>query len=403
MADDGRPELPKPPRRIPSWAVETASRTSIQAPTPPPRPTPPAPPAPPRWRFRFVVPLILFVLVLVLGAGAGWLIRAQSRTLDSTKVLQNAGPSVVRVLATTCNGTGQATGIRLGDALVLTAASAVRGPVSVALETADGLVRRAIVLGTSTDGVAVLRVIGQLVGQPADLAAEQPDPKAHRAILGYSPEGNQLIRSAGTAEAPKQLRDIIGETSLGAPVFDNNGQVVGLVTGDTVATGKVLALPDLRQYTGSRPPIAPEPPGVCQAKGPQNPLVPTLAVANTPLAGEVLQTLSAYLNALNKHDFVAMQATYTKELAASNDLAADTARHKTSYAFGATITQVTPSGNTGAFARMSFTVLFSADGQGSRGQTCSRLDIRYFLVRQEGRLRIRTPEAMPGNQSCDTD
>jgi hypothetical protein len=24
-------------------------------------------------------------------------------------------------------------------------------------------------------------------------------------------------------------------------------------------------------------------------------------------------------------------------------------------------------------------------------------------VRQEGRMRIRTTEAMPGNQSCDTD
>jgi hypothetical protein len=401
MADDGRRELPKPPRRIPSWAVETASRTSIQAPTPPPRPIPPAPPAPPRWQFRFVVPLIVFVLVI--GAGAGWLVRAQSRTLDSTKVLQNAGPSVVRVLATTCNGTGQATGIRLGDGLVLTAASAVRGPVSVALETADGRVRRATVLGTSTDGVAVLRVIGQLAGNPADLAAKPPDPKSDQAILGFSPEGDQLIRSAGTAAAPKQLRDIIGETSLGAPVFDNHGQVVGLVAGDTVATGKVLALSELRQYAGSRPPIAPEPPGLCQAKGPQNPLVPTLAVANTPLAGEVLQTLSAYLNALNKHDFVAMRATYTKELAATIDLAADSARHKTSYAFGATITQVTPSGNTGAFARMSFTVLFSADGQASKGQTCSRLNLRYFLVRQEGRMRIRTTEAMPGNQSCDTD
>jgi hypothetical protein len=400
MADDGRIELPKPPRRIPSWAVETALRTSIQAPTPPP-PTQPAPPVPPRWRFRFVVPLILFVLVI--GAGAGWLIRAESRTLDSTKVLLNAGPSVVRVLATTCNGTGQATGIRLGDALVLTAASAVRGPVSVALETADGRVRRATVLGTSTDGVAVLRVIGHLAGQPAELAAEQPDPKADRAILGYSPEGDQLIHPAGTTAAPKKLRDIIGETSLGAPVFDNDGQVVGLVAGDTVATGKVLSLAELRQYTGSRPPVAPEPPGVCQAKGPQDPLVPTLAVANTPLAGEVQQTLSAYLNALNKHDFVAMQATYTKELSATNDLAADTARHKTSYAFGATITQVTPSGNTGAFARMSFTVLYSADGQASKGQTCSRLDIRYFLVRQDGRMRIRSPEAMPGNQSCDTD
>jgi hypothetical protein len=399
MADDGRVALPKPPRRIPSWALETALRTSIQAPTPPP--PPPAPPAPPRWRFRFVVPLIVFVLVT--GAGAGWLIRAESRTLDSTKVLLNAGPSVARVLATTCNGTGQATGVRLGDGLVLTAASAVRGPVSVALETSDGRVRRATVLGTSTDGVAVLRMIGQLAGQPADLAAEQPDPKADRAVLGYSPEGDQLVASAGTTAAPKELRDIIGETSLGAPVFDNDGQVVGLVTGDTVATGKVLALPELRQYTGSRPPIAPEPPGECQAKGPQNPLVPTLAVANTPLAGEVNQTLTAYLNALNKHDFVAMRTTYTKELSATNDLAADTARHKTSYAFGATITQVTPSGNTGAFARMSFTVLYSGEGEGARGQSCSRLDIRYFLVRGDGRMRIRALEAMPGNQSCDTD
>jgi hypothetical protein len=400
MVDNGMRELPKPPRRVPGWAAGPDPGTSIQ-----PRPArtePAVRPRPQGPRFRFLIPLL--VVVLVLGVGAGRLVREQGRTLDSEQVLGAAGPSVVRVLATTCDGTGQATGVRIGDGLVLTAASAVRGPVSVALETTGGQVRRATVVGTSSlDGVAVLRVVGQLDAPAAALAPGEPDAKAERAVLGYTTEGHQTVQPAGTAESAKPLSQVVGETSLGAPVLDNRGRVVGVVTGETVAGSKVVGLSELRKYIGAQPPIIPEALGTCsQARGPQASQTPTLATANTPTAGEVVETLAAYLNALNRHDFAAMGRTYTPRLAARHPVETDAAQHRTSYAFGATVSQVTPSGAIGAQARMSFTVLHSPDSPSAKGTTCSRLTLQYLLVRVSGRMRIESSAAVPpGNLSCD--
>src|SRR5882757_5603681 len=238
MADDGRRELPRPPRRIPSWASadETSGpRTTIQpranpstGPTAPNGPPygPNGSPVPTRLRFRFLIPLVVFVLVV--GAGAGWLVREQSLSLDTDEILQTSGRTVVRVLATTCGGSGQAAGVLLGNGIVLTAASAIRQPVSVGFLTSDGRVRRANVLGVNTDGIAVLRMIGRLDNPTATLAPKLPDQQADRAIIGYDAGGDQFAQQAGTTEKPRKLTEILGGGSLGAPMFDPRGRMIGL-------------------------------------------------------------------------------------------------------------------------------------------------------------------------------
>jgi hypothetical protein len=414
MADDGRRDLPRPPRRIPSWASadETSGpRTTIQpranpstvqtVPNGPPY-GPNGSPVPTRLRFRFLIPLVVFVLVV--GAGAGWLVREQSLSLDTDEILQTSGRTVVRVLATTCGGSGQAAGVLLGDGIVLTAASAIRQPVSVGFLTSDGRVRRANVLGVNTDGIAVLRMIGRLDNPTAILAPKLPDQQADRAIIGYDAGGDQFAQQAGTTEKPRKLTEILGGGSLGAPMFDPRGRMIGLVTGDTVASSKVVPLDALRQYAGTGAPIIPEPVGTCQARGPQAPVEPDLSVANTPLAGEVQQTLGAYLDALNKHDFVAMGKTYSDRLAKTGSPAVDAQKHATSYAFDAVITEVSAAGgDNNANARMTFTVLFSPRNVGAGGQYCARFDLRYTLIREQQRLRIDNAVSMSSDQSCDTD
>lgn len=406
MADDGRPGLPRPPRRVPPWAADDEPRTTIQAPEPRAaqlQPTQPAPELPPRVRWRFFVPLIVFVLVI--GAGAGWLVRAQSLSLDTEKVLDTSGRTVVRVLATTCEGTGDATGVLLGDNLVLTTASAIRRPVSVGVLTSDGRVRSANVLGISTDGIAVLRMIGRLDNPTAVLAPEPPHPQADRAIVGYEPDGDQVIQQAGTARDPKPLREVIGAGSLGAPVFDKDGRLIGLVAGDTVASSKVIQLDQLRPYAAGAAQITPEPTGTCPARGPQTPVVPDLAVANTPLAGEVQDALGDYLYALNRHDFAAMVDTYSQRLAANSTVETAAKQHGTSYAFDSVITEVSQIGdsNDAVNARMTFTVLFSPNNAGAKGQTCNRLDLRYTLVREQEKFRIDQATSLSQNVSCTTD
>ena len=407
MGEQGRRELPRPPRRIPSWAAADdplRPRTTIQ-----PRQAPASgasgaqPPIPSRLRFRFLIPLIVFVLVL--GAGAGWLVREQSLSLATGDVLDASGPTVVHVLATTCKGTGQAAGVLLADGIVLTAASAIREPVSVGLLTADGRVRRANVLGVDANGIAVLKLTSRLDNPTATLTAKLPDPDADRAIIGYTPDGDQFVQQAGTANQPRRLAEILDAGSLGAPLFDKHGRLVGLVTGDTVAQSKVIGLDDLRgPYAGPGARITPEPAGTCQARGPQQSVKPDLAVANTPTAGEVQQSLGEYLDTLNRHDFAAMQKTYSKRLERLGNAAVDARKHGTSYAFGAVITEVSAADGQNANARMTFVVLFSPDNTGSQGKSCSRLDIRYHLVREEGRLRIDGATSMaPQDSSCDTD
>jgi hypothetical protein len=250
----------------------------------------------------------------------------------------------------------------------------------------------------------VLQLLSRLDNPTAKLAPKLPDAKADRAIIGYNEAGDQSIEQAGTARQPRALRDILEPGSLGAPMFDKSGQVIGLVAGETVASSKVIGLDELRRYAGSAaPPIIPEPLGTCLARGPQATVKPDLSVANTPLAGEVQQLLGAYLDALNRHDYLAMQATYSDRLTANDNERAFAQAHGTSYAFGPAITEVTAAGTNGATARMRFTVLFSPKSTGSKGQTCSRLDLRYRLVREQGRLQIDQASSMASDQSCDTD
>ena len=85
-------------------------------------------------------------------------------------VMKTAGPAVVRVLATTCAGTGEATGALIDGDRILTAASAVEQPLSIVIVTPDNQIRRANLLGTSADGVAVLQMIGSLDGERLSLA-----------------------------------------------------------------------------------------------------------------------------------------------------------------------------------------------------------------------------------------
>ncbi|MEU4395776.1 trypsin-like peptidase domain-containing protein [Kribbella sp. NPDC023855] len=373
--------------------------TSIEAPRRPAAATTAEPPLPPKFRLRFVLPLVVFALVL--GAGAGWLVRQNSLTLDTAEVLEKAGPSIVKVLATTCEGTGIASGVLLDDGLVLTASSSIKQPMSVALVTNTGEVRPANVLGSSADGVAVLRMVGQLPGK-AQLAPKDPPAAAERAVVAFIANGLQTIQLLGPAEEPKPLRTLLNATKLGAPALDNKGRVVGLITGDTVPTAKIVPLEKLRQYAGpGQVGLTPEPGGKCpRSRGPQLAIVPELAVANTPLAGEVQKLLGDYLTATNKHDFAAVQQFYSKGLARHLTEKRDRDNHQTSYLFGARIIEVTQPGAE-VNARMTYTALFSPNSPGAQGQTCHRLDKRYRMVRENGRLVIDSAPAVQPLRACD--
>ncbi|TCO21303.1 trypsin-like peptidase [Kribbella steppae] len=399
MVEDGG-QLPRPPRRVPAGA---ATLTQLQTSTPR---TPPPPPRRP-WKFgRFLAGFVVVLLILAAGASAGWYVRAESLRIDTEKILEAVRPGVVRVLATTCEGTGEASGVLIGDGLILTAASAIKQPLSIAIETEDGRVRRANPLGTSADGVAVLRLIGRLDTEPVPLAPPNPDPKAERALLGYTAAGAVTSRSVGTEEQPQALSSWMNQAKLGGPIIDKTGQVVGLVTGDTVPASTIVPLEKLREYVvPNAAGLTPEAGGTCQrSRGPQNAVVPELLVASTPLAVESQKLLGSYLTLLNRHDFAGLrQQVYSRRLLRAYSEEKDRSSHETSYFFGAKITEVTRYAVDGANVRMTFTVLFSPNANGAQGQTCNRLDLRYRLVRDSGQLRLDQGTSVATAQSCDAD
>jgi hypothetical protein len=84
--------------------------------------------------------------------------------------------------------------------------------------------------------------------------------------------------------------------------------------------------------------------------------------------------------------------------------ARDARSHQTTYFFGPKLTEVSATADGGAYARITFNALFSPTASGAEGRNCNRLDYRYRLVREGGKLVIETVKAMTDPPvSCDSD
>lgn len=395
MVHDGRPAPPRPPRRIPAGAPPL---TQLQPPVrrgPPPERRP--------WLYgRFLAGVMVFLLVVAGGATAGWFIRQDRTSIDADKVLTDAGSSVVRVLSTACAGNGEGTGVYVGDNLVLTAEIAVLEPLAVAVVTRDGVVRRANLLGTGPDGIAVLQVVGRMTVPPLKLAADAPDPEAGRAILGYTAAGTLTSQTVGSVHRPRALSEVMNAAKLGGPVLAKSGEVVGMVTGDSLPAAKIIPVSTLRPFAvrGAQG-LTSHSGGTCtESRGPQSTLTPALQVSATPLAVQAQRTLTNYLTLQNRHDFVGVRKFYSARLNGALTAAKDRQNHLTTYFFGATITEVTQS--EGAVnVRINYLTLFSSNADGAAGQNCARRDQRFRLIPAGKSLVVDSTAQVVAAVPCD--
>jgi hypothetical protein len=396
VPEHGDDQRPRPPRRVPPGAGGTVIEAPAEhgaAQTPVRRP-------PRAW---YLLPLVLALIAA--GAGAGWLAREQQEssanpgpspspsptaTLD---LLAKVRPSVVQVLATTCQGTGQAAGIVLTDDLVLTAAAAVSGPVSIAVrladDTPDGMVRTARVEGTSADGLALLRVSPGLGGTPVTTA---PAGVPVRSLVRYDGLGRQVLDQLTADPLTQQLRQIGGLGPLGAPAFDAQGRVAGLVSGHDTTDARLIGAETFGRFLAADPVLNAAPVGECESpSGPRGQQTPALVASPTELAKEVQVMMASYLNAVNRHEFALARSLYAEELKQRDSLAELTEAQRSSYWFGARIVKVDAVGD-GAVAVMRFTVVHAADSGGPvDGESCTRWNLAYRLVRENGKLRILVP------------
>ncbi|MFF1821349.1 serine protease [Kribbella sp. NPDC058245] len=392
MVHDGRPG-PRPPRRVPAGAPPL---TQLQ---PPVRRTPPPQRRP--WLYgRFLAGLMVFLLVVAGGAAAGWFIRQDRLSIDTAKTLAAGSKSVVRVLATTCSGTGEGTGTIVGDGLILTAGVVVQEAKGVAVVTSDGAVWRANVLSAG-DGIALLRVIGRTPQPPLTLATGTPDAQAERALFGYTQSGELVVQQVGSVRRPRSLGEVMNTAKLGGPVVAKSGHVVGMVTGTSAADSRIAPVEALRPFVAQEGGVAAAVGGCEESKGPQGAVTPELQVAATTLATQAQKFLANYLVLQNRHDFVGVRKYYSPRLIGALSTEQDRLSHQTTYFFNPTVTEVTENADTSVNVRVSFVALFAPTAHKSGGQTCNRLDTRYKLVRSGTALLLDQSKPAVDPQPCN--
>lgn len=318
------------------------------------------------------------------GAGTAWAAREWYDTVDEAEAEQAVGPSVVTVLATSCAGTGRATGLVIREDRVLTVASAITGPMSVVVVTPSGTVRRAVATAAGTDGLAILQV-PRLGIVPARLADRGPRNRSDLALLGRTDTGDpqSTIVSTGTAGG---LTTTVNKASYGGPLVDARNRVAGLVlTGSTIIDRTALS-----RYAGLVPPVTKLNRGSCaEAKGPQEEITPVFEGSRTPLAEAARLTLTRYVLAVNRHDFKAVRATYTGKLLDQSveDIAK---QHRTTYFIDPVIRSVQVFGESGAKVQMTLVSIHAEDGPAAKAGrlTCARWDLSYNLTRDGATLKI---------------
>ncbi|MGH3464093.1 MAG: S1 family peptidase, partial [Kribbellaceae bacterium] len=369
------------------------------------------PPArPPRaW---YLLPLLLAVLLA--GAGTGWLVRERADRFDLGEIREDAGPAVVRVFASSCSGTGVATGLLIDDDRVLTVASTLTGPVSVAVQTADGRVRPAQAEGVDRDGVVVLQLLDEPLGTPpAVLADTTPVDGLDVPVLGFI-DGRQdidmhaITRSSGGTDLVG-VSGLLPASAAGSAVLDREGRAIGLVTRPGQTGTRAVGLGVLREFAerSRETSVLPRVSGCTEAKGSQAAVLPELDGPSGALAEEVQRVLGSYLTGMNRHDEQAMRATFTGRLDKSPGLTAEAleAVYRTTTIFGAVIRSVRQDGD-GAQAEMSYVALRSADPD-RKNLKCLRWDITYILDRVDGELRIAQVTPARGREeayrSCAED
>ncbi|MFC0628501.1 hypothetical protein ACFFGN_30810 [Kribbella deserti] len=354
-------------------------------------------------RAWFLIPLVL--VVAAAGVGVGWLLQTDDGIVDPLEAERAVGAGVVTVLATTCSGTGRATGFLVGDNKVVTVASAIYGPVSVAIVTADGQVRGATVIGTSTndDGLALLRISAPLDVSAPPRTKKAPAVGAEMALVGT---GNRYIGTedvgSGTVKVAitpgNRLASSVHTALHGAPLVTADDKVAGMAT----PGGNYLTAAELEPYLGASPPISPTATLCPEAWGPKDdPVTPTLEEAPSELSAQVMQTFQRYVRAVNAHQPEAIRATYTGRQLAVAPEDAIRQQHRTTYLFGPRVSDITQFGN-GARARMIFTTIHSSDGPAASidgGLTCARWNIVYTLMPDGGVLKLAglSPKVEP----CD--
>jgi serine protease Do len=307
---------------------------------------------------------------------------------------------VLKIVASTCGGTGVGTGFLLASGMVATVAHVVTGAVSVAV-TGNGQTSAATVVGyDSGKDLALLRPSRAVSGYGFKWSSQQPSVGDQVAAIGYpldQPETlttgtvsglNRKVPVEGTLMTGLIQTDTpINPGNSGGPLVATDGTVAGLIDATNQQASGIGYAVDAQaaqsEFSSWQVAPSPQPAGQCaSATGPSGG-TSIGGPASGSDATAIVATLRTYFRAVNSGDYVAAYAQMDANAQSQTSLQTLSSGDSTSYNFNFSLNSVTVSSSGVDVAGLDFTSVQDA-AHGPDGNTCDNWTLNYTMVNTGG-------------------
>ncbi len=326
---------------------------------------------------------------------------------DFGPAARTAARAVVRVFASTCQGTGVGSGFWIDDSTVITSYPSVarsvstvvvdpdRGPIVATVSGADPATGVAV-LTTEAPGSGAVLSVGSSAPAEGDSVAVVGVPgrrSGAAASTGRVGAGDISLRTHGTAVSG--LVAVSGRSDLGlagAPVVDVSGSVVGVVYADA-APSRRLMVPAASLSSGVQAASASGPPAAGRCARPEGPGSQTVVSGSAPKA--MRKGLTAYFGGINSGDWARAYAAMGPRYHVNGS-----PRWPSTFDFDIRVRSVKQT-SAGWRAWVTFTSLQSvAESPQGSGYTCARWSFDYLFSRDGDRLEINDSVAHGGRKTA---
>jgi hypothetical protein len=312
---------------------------------------------------------------------------------DYPAVLGRVRSGTVRVLASTCSGTGIGTGFLLDGRTVLTALPTIARAVSVVVVVGGRPVPAVVQSESPKIGYASLRLSRAVPGHQFDAKPVTGQVGATLAVIGVEAERRgptlrtAVVESTGETASGNQvsLGGLIGLSGTadpglsGAPLVNGEGRVAGMIV-TPEGEGRLKAIPSELLFTldGGDDPD----PGSCGK--PLGPQIPTTIRGVAPAA--VKTTLRRYFGGINQGDFDKVYAAVEPGVLRGSRSDVEKGFRST-YDFNIRIRAAQ-----GPNAWVTFDSIFATGRGPERKLTCARWSRVFIFNETGGRTRISRVE-----------
>jgi serine protease Do len=326
---------------------------------------------------------------------------------------QKDSSGVLKIIASTCYGTGEGSGILLPSGMVATVAHVVDGAVAVGV-TSGGTTTSATVVGyDGARDLALLKPATPLRGHALTFDASVAPVGSPVAALGY-PLDQPLTLTTGAISGLARTIAIDGvnrndlietDTSInpgnsGGPLITSAGSVVGLVDAKNVTAAGIgyavdgaVAAKELAAWEADP---QPQPQGSCQSPlGPSVTSGPSVSGPSGANSAGITSTLTSYFNDINDGNYAGAFALLDPQAQSQTSLSQFAQGDATSYDFNISVGAVTGLPDGDAMVPVEFTsIQDSADGP--NGDTCDNWTLNYTMVNSTGTWLIDSATGQNG-------